>query len=211
MSQLIQVSRARLRAIVECSRQAARGQQGITILELLTALAVIGVLAAMLMPYMRCQIDKARYASMLEDLRHARAAIEAFEADLGAFPCSLEEVFGARPVPTSLSYCSADYNDQNKGHGNDWCDFFDEGNPSGSNNHGGQPGVGYRLWTNRDFSACTGVRFVWHTCCGEEPTFCADPDSGNRGHGNKDQNPDCAMPGHPGNPAGAQRQSGDCA
>jgi type II secretory pathway pseudopilin PulG len=210
MNQLIQASRARLRAIFSFLRRIAAGQEGITIIELLTALAVIGVLAAMLMPYMRCQLDKARYASMMEDLRLARAAIEAFETDLGGWPCSLEEAFMGRQVPRSLSYCS-DNVDPNNGHGNDWCDFFDESNPSGNNEHGGAPGVGYKLWSNWDFSSCTGVRFAWYTCCGEEPTMCTDPDSGKQGKGNaKHDSPECNLGSHPGNVEQKMLTSGAC-
>jgi prepilin-type N-terminal cleavage/methylation domain-containing protein len=210
MSEYSDRSFAGVRALVDALRRAMRSQRGMTVLELLISIGVISILAAMMMPWARCQVAKAKYASIIEDMRHARAAIEAFEADLGSWPCSLQEAFGDKPVPRSLAYCSDDY-DFNSGHGNEFCSFFDTDNPSGSNNHSGSPGIGYVVWTTADISACTGVKFVWNTCCGEEPTFCySSEEAAKKGGGRKDTDPDCQLPAHPGNPQGAEHDKGVC-
>ena len=173
-----------------------RSQRGMTLVEVLTALAILGVLAAIITPYLRCQMARSRYTSLLEDVRHTRAAIETYESEIGDWPCSLEEVFAGRPVPDTLQYCS-----DNVGAGaGTFCTFPGDVDPP----DGANPGNGYKLWTNREISACTGVRFIWTTCCGQQPTHCAEPDAETKGLLNKklDPDPSCTLPAETGNPAG---------
>jgi Tfp pilus assembly protein PilE len=202
------------RRLLGALRAVSRDQRGITLFELLTAAVVISVLATMMIPYMKCQLARARYASMLEDLRHTRAAIEAFEAETGDWPCSLQEAFGDRPIPATLDYCS-DTGDFDKGDGNEFCFFYDADNPGNSQN-ASLVGIGYKLWTTRDVSACTGVKFVWMTCCGDAPKFCIEEgaeSTGGKGKGNsEDTSANCEIPGHPGNSQGvAHDKDGRCA
>jgi type II secretory pathway pseudopilin PulG len=170
-------------------------ETGITLIETIVVMAMVGVLALITVPWMSCTFDKSHYAQVLEDMRQARTLIETYEVELGAWPPDLEAAFGTKPVPKSLIYCTDDI-DGNFGHGNEFCTFFDTGNPSGNNNHGGTPEVGYILMTEDLLSRCSGVRMAWLGCCGEEPNLISwDAD-------------DSDVPGHPGDPQGNPSDSG---
>jgi type II secretory pathway pseudopilin PulG len=164
-------------------------EAGVTLLETVIAVAVVGVLALITVPWMSCTFQKSHFTQVMEDLRQARALIESYEAELGAWPPDLDAAFGSRPTPDSLIYCT-DLEDGNEGHGNQYCVFFDQGNPSGNNEHGGTPEAGYILRTNTDLARCANVRMAWLKCCGEEPRIV-----------HWDETAD--VPGHPGIPQGS--------
>lgn len=162
-------------------------QQGMTLVEIIVAMGVLSVLATIMVPFGICQIRKAHLASVMEDLVDARAQVELYEAELGVWPPDLEAAYQGQAPPRTLIYCT-DGDDADAGHGNEFCTFFDQGNPSGNNNHGGAPYVGYILATNQGV-ACANVRFAWTSCCGGEPIVVAIDEDGD-------------LPGHPGNPQG---------
>lgn len=69
---------------------------GFTLFELLAVMMIIGVLASIAIPsYKRSQI-KAREAVLAEDLYQMRRAIDAFFADNGAYPDSLEQLTNSK-------------------------------------------------------------------------------------------------------------------
>lgn len=158
-----------------------------TILELIIIIAVLGIVAAIMIPRYGCAIQKSRMAEAMEDLERAKGQIEAFKAELGRFPPSLEAAYGDQRPPEDLFYC-IDLGDGNAGHGNEWCSFFDPDNPSGNAPVGSLMGIGYILRTKEELAlSCQGVNFAWVTCCGREPQIAG---------------PDDKTPGHPGNPGG---------
>jgi prepilin-type N-terminal cleavage/methylation domain-containing protein len=163
-------------------------QAGVTVIEMIIAVAVVGVLALIGVPWMSCTFQKSHFVQVMEDMRQARAVVEAYEAELGGWPPNLEAAFGSRPVPKSLIYCT-ESNDGNEGHGNEYCTFFDHGNPSGQNQHEGTPEAGYILRTYDDLARCANVRMAWLKCCGEEPRIVSWGE-------------DPGLPGHPSDPQG---------
>lgn len=163
-------------------------EAGVTMIETVVVVVVVGVLALIAVPWMNCTFEKSHYAQVMEDMRQARALIEAYEAELGAWPPDLDTAFANRRPPDTLIYCT-DGDDGNSGHGNEFCQFLDWENPSGQNQHGGTQS-GYILRTYDELSRCADVRMAWLTCCGEEPHVVAwDGD-------------DSDVPGHPGDPQG---------
>ena len=79
--------------------------------------------------------------------------------------------------------------DANAGHGNEECSFFDPDNPSGNNNHGGLPLLGYTLRTDWDLAECADFDYAWTSCCGKElEKISYDTDfqfPGHPGHGGR--------------------------
>jgi general secretion pathway protein G len=73
-------------------RQPRRNSPGFTLFELLAVMLIMSILAAIAVPsYKRSQI-KAQEAVLAEDLYQMRRAIDAFYADQGRYPDSLQEL-----------------------------------------------------------------------------------------------------------------------
>lgn len=69
---------------------------GFTLVEMLTVMMILGILAAIVVPsYQRYQI-RAREAVLAEDLYQMRRAIDAYYADYGVYPDSLTALVDGR-------------------------------------------------------------------------------------------------------------------
>ena len=169
-----------------------RGSSGLTLIEVILAVAVIGILALIGSKPLMCELSKSRMASKLSDLSIARDLIELHKAELGTYPGSLKTVFEGSPVPDHLIYCVDDA-DADAGHGNEFCTFFDPGNPGGNPPPQSAPAAGYLLLTENDLCPCKNVDFVWLSCCGMIPDIV-------------EYGEDRDVPGHPGHGPGGPGQ-----
>jgi len=71
-------------------RGAVRGARGFTLLELITVVALVSILAAIALPQYKVAIIEAKEATLREDLFRFRDLIDQYQADKGKYPASLE-------------------------------------------------------------------------------------------------------------------------
>ena len=69
-----------------------RQKGGFTLIELLIVMTIIGILASIAVPSYQRSVIKAREAVLMEDLYQMRRAIDAYFADHGKYPESLESL-----------------------------------------------------------------------------------------------------------------------
>lgn len=67
-----------------------RGERAFTLLELITVMALISILAAIALPQYKVAIIQAKEATLRENLFRFRDLIDQYQADKGKYPASLE-------------------------------------------------------------------------------------------------------------------------
>ena len=83
------------------SRMVSRKHKGFTLIEMLIVIVVIAILALIVIPRLLGAGRKAKEATLRGDLHQIRNAIQQFEADLGDYPASLDQLVALKATPPS--------------------------------------------------------------------------------------------------------------
>ncbi len=86
------------------SARRSRSRSGFTLVELLTVIAIIGILAAMLMPVLAAAKKHAQIMQARTEIQGIVQAIEQYDQDYGRFPMTSDEKNAATPYDFTTGY-----------------------------------------------------------------------------------------------------------
>lgn len=95
--------------------RARAGRRGIALVEALVALAILALLAAVLIPTLKSQLDKSEVSAVVANLQAIREAVLAYRENVGFYPQELVQLAtrpGVNDVTTNNS-CGAETPDAN--------------------------------------------------------------------------------------------------
>jgi len=87
----------------------ARPRRGLTLIELMVLLVVIGILALIIIPCILGAARRSNETALRGDLRNFRAAVEHFHADCGGYPPRLDDILAWRASDVSATVDGAGY------------------------------------------------------------------------------------------------------
>ncbi len=91
-------------------KRLGRSFQGLTLLELLIVITILGILVSMVAPRLAGQTEKARRARAEADVKGAIAlALDLFETDTGKYPTTEQSVAALRAQPTGVDNWKGPY------------------------------------------------------------------------------------------------------
>ncbi|HEY8142726.1 MAG TPA: prepilin-type N-terminal cleavage/methylation domain-containing protein [Kofleriaceae bacterium] len=123
---------------------------GFTLLELIVVIAIIGILAAIVLPALRDVPIRAREAALRTDLRAFRDTIDQYYGDKGRYPSSLETLVTAgylRSIPIDPMTKSTET----------WVLIYEEENPDDPFGGGGGGGLGDGLGGGEEEETGPGI------------------------------------------------------
>jgi general secretion pathway protein G len=74
------------------TRREPGGEGGFTLIELMTVIAIMGVLVAIALPNYKASILQSKEAVLKEDITRLRSLLDQYQADRGHYPESLEKL-----------------------------------------------------------------------------------------------------------------------
>ena len=80
---------------IRIGRRRGSWEQGFTLLELLTVVTIVGILATLAVPSYQASVISAREATLKEDLFVMRDVLDQYRADKGKYPDTLKELVAA--------------------------------------------------------------------------------------------------------------------
>jgi general secretion pathway protein G len=86
-----------------------RGDEGYTLTEILVVMAIIGLIAAVLVPGMVGQLGRARAKTAQVQLETVAAAVESFRSDVGRYPTNSEGLNALMSQPASADGWTGPY------------------------------------------------------------------------------------------------------
>jgi len=81
---------------MECRIVSGKARRGFTLIELLVVMAIIATLLLIAVPRYSLSLQRAREATLRQDLAVMRDSIDKFYGDRGRYPAALEELVEAR-------------------------------------------------------------------------------------------------------------------
>lgn len=87
--------------LTRARRQAAGGDGGFTLLEMLVVLAIMGLLAAIIAPQVLKYLGSSRSQTAKVQIQNITAALELFRLDVGRYPSQQEGLASAVTQPTT--------------------------------------------------------------------------------------------------------------
>lgn len=93
-------------------RRALRREAGFTLIELMTVIAIVAILAGIALPQYKVALVQARESVLREDLFRFRDVIDQYQSDKGKYPASLDALVEEgylRSVPVDPITRSADW------------------------------------------------------------------------------------------------------
>src|ERR1035441_5969231 len=93
-------------------RRRRNGQAGVTLIEMLVVVVIIGLFVALVAPNMFRSADKARVTAARSQIEQLMTALGTYKLDTGVFPATEQGLQALRPKPADSTMWSGPYMDK---------------------------------------------------------------------------------------------------